>query len=71
MDDKFVVTGGCESPFTLKRQASQKVAEYTETGDVTYMPSMKTGRYRHACSKFVNDDGDTVSCINYIIILLL
>ena len=57
MDDKFVVTGG--------RYKRKKVSEFTEAGVVTYMRNLKTGRSYHACSKFVNDDGDTVSrCIN-------
>ena len=55
MDDKFVVTGGYYS--------KEKVAEFTEAGAVRYMRNLKTGRYRHACSKFVNDDGDTVSSL--------
>ena len=55
MDDKFVVTGGINS--------KEKVAEFTEAGAVTYMRNLKTGRYFHACSKFVNDDGDTVSSL--------
>ena len=53
VDDKFVATGGY---FT-----QTKVAEFTEAGAVTYLPSLKTGRWYHACSKFVTDDGDTVS----------
>ena len=53
VDNKFVVTGG------YARQTT--VAEFTEAGAVTYLPSLKTGRYNHACSKFVNDDGYTVS----------
>ena len=53
--DKFVVTGG--------RFSKSKVAQYTEAGVVTIMPKLKTGRYLHACSKFVNDDGDTVSSL--------
>ena len=53
VDDKFVATGGY---FT-----QTNVAEFTEAGAVTYLPSLKTGRYAHACSKFVTDDGYTVS----------
>ena len=37
------------------------MAEFTEAGAVRYLPSFKAGRYNHACSKFVNDDGDSVS----------
>ena len=53
IDDKLVVTGG--------QLSKTKVTEYTEDGAVTYLPSLKTGRYAHACSKFVTDDGYTVS----------
>lgn len=62
MDDKFVVTGGYNSV--------EKVTEFTEAGAVKYMRNLKTGRYWHACSKFVNVDGDTVSSlisVEYII----
>ena len=55
MDDKFVVTGG--------EYSKKKVAEFTEAGAVSYMRNLITGRYWHACSKFVNDDGDTVSLL--------
>ena len=55
MDDKFVVTGGINS--------KEKVAKFTEAGAVTSMRNLKKGRYFHACSKFVNDDGDTVSLL--------
>ena len=55
MDDKIVVTGGYNS--------EEKVAEFTEAGAVSYLRNLKTGRYWHACSKFVNDDGDTVSSL--------
>ena len=62
MDGKFVVTGGSGSGFRVK----SKVAEFTETGAVRDMPSMKTKRIGHACSKFVNDNGDTVSLLYFI-----
>ena len=55
LDDKFVVTGGLYS--------KKKVAQYTEAGAVSYLQSLKTARYDHACSKFVNEDGDTVSSL--------
>ena len=49
----YVVTGGLSE--------KKKVAEYTEDGTVTYLASLNFGRYNHACSKFVNDNGHTVS----------
>ena len=63
VNGKFVVTGGVQRPDS----ATSKVREYTEAGDVTNLRSLNTGRYAHACSKFVNDDGDTVSSIHYIV----
>ena len=56
MDYKFVVTGG--------KFSTKKVAEFTEAGAVRYMRNLKTGRSHHACSKFVDVDGDTVSLLN-------
>ena len=35
-----------------------KVAEFTEAGAVTYLLSLKTARFNHACSKFVTDTDD-------------
>ena len=57
---KFVVTGGGQW-LQGSSQATTRVLEYTEDGTVTYLASLNTGRYHHACSKFVNDNGDTVS----------
>ena len=53
MDDKFVVTGG--------RYSKEKVAKFTEAGYVKDLAKIITGRFDHACSKFVNKKGDTVS----------
>jgi len=36
------------------------VAEFTETGQVTYLPDLQEERYFHACSKFVGNNGETV-----------
>ena len=37
------------------------MAEFTETGHVTYLPDLQEERYFHACSKFVDNNGETVS----------
>ena len=47
-----MVTGGFYS--------EQRVSQYALTGEVTELPDLITGRYFHACSKFVSD-GVTVS----------
>ena len=39
----------------------KKVTRYTRTGDTKTMPELNHGRYDHACEKFVNDKGTTVS----------
>ena len=61
LDDKFVVTGG--------KFSNTKVAQYTEAGAVTYLPSLKTARYDHACSMFVNDKGETVSSSHFLVLI--
>ena len=58
--DKFVVTGG--NPSTEGTSDGTKtVSEYSQLGFVKYLTSMQTARRQHACSKFVKDDGNTVS----------
>lgn len=36
------------------------MAEYSLTGELIYLADLQTGRYAHACSKFLDDDGRTV-----------
>jgi len=54
LNGKFIVTGGSSSEKT--------VAEFTylrpETGQVTYLADLREGRRYHACSKFVDTNGD-------------
>ena len=52
----YVVTGGLDS--------QQRVTQYSLTGEVTELPHLVTERYRHACSKYVNNQGVTVSYIS-------
>ena len=52
-DTHYVITGGPDS--------KKKVTRYTRTGDTKTMPELNIGRYYHACEKFVNDEGATVS----------
>ena len=49
----YVVTGGS--------YIWQRVTQYSQTGEMTELPSMITSRADHACSKFVNDEGVLVS----------
>ena len=52
--DNYVVTGGGNA-------AISTVAEYSQSGFVKYLTPMNEPRRGHACSKFVTDNGDTVS----------
>ena len=52
LGDYFVVTGG--------HPGIDTVAQYSETGSYTYLTVLNEGRYRHACSKFVDLSGKTV-----------
>ena len=61
LDDKFVVTWGYEPDDKIN--ISRTVAVFTETGNVTYLPKMMKERYYHACAKFVNNKGNTVSLV--------
>ena len=58
LGDRYVVTGGYNG------STYQTVAQYTVTGDVTYLAELQTGRYWHACSKFLDDYGELVSISN-------
>ena len=55
-----MVTGG-HNESRIYPEHSTRVVEYTEDGTMTYLARLNTGRWNHACSKFVNDNGDTVS----------
>ena len=57
--DKYVVTGGMN--VSNLHAGISTVAEYSQSGFVKYLTPMNTPRRSHACSKFVTDNGDTVS----------
>ena len=59
LGDSYVVSGGHDR--SVHRAALQTVVQYSIQGKVTYLAKMNTGRYAHACSKYVNDNGETVS----------
>ena len=58
MGDTYVVTGGYVSS-----SYSQLVAMYDQSGKFTYLPNLRYKRAYHACSHFINANGDTVSPI--------
>ena len=67
LGDSYVVTGG---EFSL-----QKVTQYSLAGEVTYLADLQEGRYHHACTSFLDDNGVTVSLVvnvmKYLIIVML
>ena len=67
LGDSYVVTGGANS--------LQRVTQYSLTGEVTYLADLQQGRYYHACTSFIDDNGVTVSLVvnimKYLIIVLL
>ena len=58
LNGNFILTGGSDVDTGVSLKT---VAEFTETGQVTYLPDLQTGRSYHTCSKFVDDTGETVS----------
>ena len=58
LGDSYVVSGGKDR--SVHRNAHQTVVQYSIQGKVTYLAKMRTGRYGHGCSKYVNDNGETV-----------
>ena len=67
LGDSYVVTGGLYS--------LQRVAQYSLTGEVTYLADLQQGRKGHACTSFIDDNAVTVSLIvnimKYLIIVML
>ena len=57
LGDSYVVTGGDDG------STKRTVAQYSVTGEVSYLANLNTGRRGPACSKYVDDNGDTVSLV--------
>ena len=55
LGDSYVVTGG--------EYSLQRVTQYSLTGEVTYLADLQQGRYLHACTSFIDDNGVMVSSI--------
>ena len=58
MGDKYIVTGGVD---VVGGDNLRTVAEYSQSGFVKYLTPMNSNHRSHACSKFVTENGDTVS----------
>ena len=56
-----MVTGAGNYDYKKHRYDKQRVTQYSLTGEVTELPDMINRREYHACSKFENNDGVTVS----------
>jgi len=59
LGDSYVVTGG--------RYSQQTVAQYSLAGEVTPLADLQQGRYFHACTSFIDDNGVTVSLVVNIV----
>ena len=49
------------------RYSQQTVAQYSETGQVTFLANLTSGRWAHACGNYVGDEGAQVSVNGNII----
>ena len=56
-EDAVILTGG----YNGSSVGLVEVTKYDEDGKATNMPDLITGRYNHACGKFTNRHGETVS----------
>ena len=67
LGDSYVVTGG--------EYSLQRVTQYSLTGEVTYLADLQQGRFYHACTSFIDDNGVTVSLLvnimKYLMIVML
>ena len=59
--DNFIVTGGMN--YSDWYHGVNNVTLYSQSGNVTLLASMNTGRRGHGCTKFVTETGDTVRII--------
>ena len=61
--DHIVITGGQQTP--NKRAAVNRVQIYNISGKVSSpeLPSLKQGRFQHACAYYYDDLGQLVSII--------
>ena len=57
-----MVTGG-----QVSDKSSQLVSMYDQSGKFTDLPNLRYGRRGHACSQFINANGNTVSPILNIV----
>ena len=67
LGDSYVVTGG--------QYREKTVAQYTLSGEVTYLADLQQGRIFHACTSFIDHNGVTVSLLvnimKYLMIVML
>ena len=67
LGDSYVVTGG--------RDNQQRVAQYSLTGEVTDLADLQEGRFLHACTSFIDNNGVMVSLVvnimQYLVIVML
>ena len=59
VEDFYIVTGGI-GRIGRSKKALSKVAKYSQSGLVEYLPDLNQRRAYHACSSFISDSGETV-----------
>ena len=63
LDGDYVVTGGS---LDGGWEGTRRVTQYGIKGNYTDLPDLLTGRFWHACSKFINHKNQTVSFLQNI-----
>ena len=61
--EHYVVTGGWDG--NAPEEVLDKVAKYSQSGLVGYLPDLNQRRSDHACSSFISDGGVTVGFMFY------
>ena len=63
LDGEYVVTGGS---LDGGWEGTRRVTQYGLKGNYTDLPDLLTGRFWHACSKFINHKNQMVSFLQNI-----
>lgn len=60
--DRYIVTGGVDTGATPggEWKALDTVANYSQSGQVEYLPSLNQKRFEHACSSYISNSGENV-----------
>ena len=62
--DRYIVTGGMDTSASGEWKALDTVANYSQSGQVEYLPSLNQKRFGHACSSYISNSGENVGYIS-------